>query len=203
VRRFLAAACLIAGFSTASALHAAPDTARKLIGQSCAACHGVDGNGTAPPNPLYPKLAAKQAAYLAKQLKDFQSGTRASEIMAPWVAALGPDEITVIAEWYAAQTSRREPVRRPELLELGRRVYLDGNVETGLPACAGCHREDASGTNRFPHLAGQHAQYTYRELQRFASGERDNDRGLVMQSVAIRMTDEEMQAVAEYLMSLD
>ena len=61
---------------------------------------------------------------------------------------------------------------------------------------------DASGTDKYPHLAGQHAAYTYQQLKRFASSERENDRGLVMQSLAMRMSEQEMKAVSEYIMGM-
>jgi len=37
------------------------------------------------------------------------------------------------------------------------------------------------------------------QLKRFNTGERDNDKGLAMQSVTAKMTEQEMRAVAEYL----
>lgn len=168
----------------------------------CAACHGLDGNGGQPLIPEYPKLAGLQAEYIKKQLRDYQSGKRRSPIMAPMAANLTPEQIDEVAAYYAAQPGRSSAVTRPELIELGKRIYHDGNVDSGVPACAGCHLPDATGTSRYPNLAGQHAPYTLIELRRFASSERDNDRGLVMQSVALRMTEDEMKAVAEYLATL-
>jgi cytochrome c553 len=170
--------------------------------QVCAACHGPDGNGITPPNPDYPKLAAKQPEYLLKQLKDFGVGKRKNDIMSGMVASLSPDDMANLALYYAAQKNKPGVVNSPELLDFGRKFYADGNPDQGVPACAGCHQPDGSGTSAYPHLAGQHASYTYQQLKRFASGERENDRGLVMQSLAMRMTEQEMKAVSEYVASL-
>jgi len=170
--------------------------------QVCAACHGPDGNGIIPPNPDYPKLAAKQPEYLLKQLKDFGVGKRKNDIMSGMVASLSPDDMANLALYFAARKNKPGVVNSPELLDFGRKFYADGNPDQGVPACAGCHQPDGSGTSAYPHLAGQHASYTYQQLKRFASGERDNDRGLVMQSLAMRMTEQEMKAVSEYVASL-
>ncbi len=170
--------------------------------QVCAACHGPDGNGITPPNPDYPKLAGKQPEYLLKQLKDFQAGKRKNDIMSGMVANLSPDDMANLAFYFAAQKNKSNVVNNPELLEFGKKFYTDGNPDQGVPACAGCHQPDGGGTSTYPHLAGQHASYVYQQMKRFASGERDNDRGLVMQSLAMRMTEQEMKAVSEYVTSL-
>jgi len=173
-----------------------------IVTQVCAACHGPDGNGLTPPNPDYPKLAGKQPEYILKQLKDFQAGKRKNDIMSAMVASLTPDDMANLALYFAAQKNKPNVVNNPELLEFGRKFYTEGNPDQGVPACAGCHQPDGTGTSTYPHLAGQHASYVYQQMKRFASGERDNDRGLVMQSLALRMSEQEMKAVSEYVTSL-
>jgi cytochrome c553 len=176
-----------------------PVKGKVLASQVCVACHGIDGNGTEPTNPEFPKLAAKQPEYLLKQLKDFKSGKRKNEIMNAMVAALSPDDMANLSLYYAGQKAKPGVVKNPALVEQGKKVYMDGNPENGVPACAGCHEADALGYATFPHLAGQHTEYTFMQLKRFNTGERDNDKGLAMQSVTAKMTEQEMKAVAEYL----
>jgi cytochrome c553 len=92
-------------------------------------------------------------------------------------------------------------VTKPELLALGKRVYLEGNTDSGLPSCDGCHEENGEGSAKFPRLAGQHQTYILEEIARYKSDQRSN--GVkVMKTVAHRMTDKEAEAVAEYLASL-
>lgn len=176
-----------------------PEKGKAIAAQVCVACHGIDGNGTDPTNPEFPKLAAKQPEYLLKQLKDFKAGKRKNEIMSGMVASLGPDDMANLALYYAGQKARPGMVKSPALVALGKKVYMDGNPDSGVPACAGCHEADALGYATFPHLAGQHPEYTFLQLKRFNTGERDNDKGLAMQSVTAKMTEQEMKAVAEYL----
>ena len=172
------------------------------VTQVCATCHGIDGNGTTPPNLTFPKLAGLQVEYLNKQLKDFKAGKRKSVIMAPMVASLTAEDMQAIAGYYAAQKPAPGSVNSPEILSRGKKMHLDGDENLGVPACAGCHEVTALGVPKYPRLAGQHAEYIYQQLKLFQSGERDNDRGLPMQSVAVKLSDKDMRAVAEYLGSL-
>ncbi|MFA7318388.1 MAG: c-type cytochrome [Sulfuricella sp.] len=205
MNRFLCAILFI--FSAGSAGAALPvkgdaNKGKAISARACIACHGPDGNGISPPNPDYPKLAAKQPEYLLKQLKDFKAGKRKNDIMSAMVASLSPDDMSNLAVFFAEQKNKPGIVNNPDLLESGKKFFANGNPDLGVPACTGCHQPDGSGTSAYPHLAGQHAAYVYQQLKRFASSERDNDRGLVMQSLALRMTEQEMKAVAEYVASL-
>jgi len=44
---------------------------------ACAACHGPTGMGI--PSAMFPRLSYQHADYIAKQLKDFQAGTRSND----------------------------------------------------------------------------------------------------------------------------
>lgn len=206
MKRLSIAAILIGSVASGSTF-AAPtkadlEKAKQIISQVCVGCHGNDGNGTEPTNPEFPKIAGKQAVYLLKQLNDFKSGKRKSDIMAGIVSGLTPEDMSNLAAYFAGQKSKPGATKNPELVALGKKYYGEGSPEVGVPACSGCHNPDASGTDKYPHLAGQHAAYTYQQLKRFAASERENDRGLVMQSLAMRMSEQEMKAVSEYIMGM-
>ena len=204
MKQFVVMTAMLAGVTVSCTAAAAPpkgdpEKGRQIASQVCMACHGVDGNGTEPTNPEFPKLAGKQPEYLLKQLKDFKAGKRKNEIMAGMVANLTPDDMANLALYYAGQKAKPGVVKNPALVAQGKKIYLDGNPDAGVPSCAGCHEADASGYGFFPHLAGQHTEYTFLQLKRFNTGERDNDKGLAMQSVTAKMTEQEMRSVAEYL----
>ncbi len=55
---------------------------------------------------------------------------------------------------------------------------------------------------QFPRLAGQHAEYVEAQLKAFRNGERANDTNGMMRSVAARLSDREIKAVAEYISGL-
>ncbi len=119
--------------------------------------------------------------------------------MGPVVMELADDEMGSLAAHYAEQQPGPSAARAATLVEAGRKLYNDGIPDLGLPSCSGCHYPDGMGTPRFPRVAGQNAEYSYQQLKDFASGRRENDRGLAMQSVASRMTDEQMKAVSEFM----
>lgn len=202
----LTIAMIILGSMAAQHAVAAPkgdaEKGKQIVAQVCLACHGMDGNGTEPTNPEFPKIAGKQGDYLLKQLKDFKSGKRKSDVMSGLVAGLSPDDMANLAVYFSMQKNKPGTVKSPELVEPGRKFYNEGSPDNGVPACSGCHLPDGTGTDKYPHLAGQHAAYTLQQLKRFASSERENDRGLVMQSLAMRMSEQEMKAVSEYIMGL-
>lgn len=84
--------------------HAAGDAAAGAgKAQTCAACHGPDGNST---NPLWPKLAGQHEAYMVKQLKDFKSGGRKDPVMAPMAIPLSDQDMEDVSAYYAAQKQK-------------------------------------------------------------------------------------------------
>ncbi|MEO7761542.1 MAG: cytochrome c [Casimicrobiaceae bacterium] len=73
---------------------------KKFASEVCVACHGVDGNSQ---NPEYPKLGGQHADYLAKALRDYQSGARNNAIMKGFATMLKDNEIADVAAWYESQ----------------------------------------------------------------------------------------------------
>lgn len=174
------------------------DVGAAIAARVCVACHGPSGFS---PIPNTPRLAGLHAGYLVKQMRDYREGKRAHEVMSPTLADLTLEDFQHVAAYYAAMDPIPAAVTAPSLLPLGRTLYHEGEPDKGVPSCSGCHGAEAEGTRRFPRLAGQSVDYTVEQMRRFASGERTNDRGL-MQTVADRLTEEETQAVAQYLASL-
>lgn len=166
----------------------------------CAACHGADGNGN---NPEWPKLAGQHASYLAKQTREYRSGERQNEQMNVMAGPLSDEDIENIALYYEQQPASHGAARL-ESVTLGERIYRAGNAERDLPACAGCHGPAGRGNSpaAFPALGGQHAQYTAAQLHAFRDGIRRNDANAVMRTIAERMGEREIEAVAEYIAGL-
>jgi cytochrome c553 len=81
-------------------------------------------------------------------------------------------------------------------------IYRRGGKATEVAACVGCHGERGHGTESLPRLAGQVASYLATQLKNFGTRERTNDNA-VMHTIAARMTEEEIVAVAEYLSGLE
>ena len=183
-----------------SALAAGDKNAGKAKSAACAACHGMDGNSV---NPEWPKLAGQSEQYLYKQLKNFKSGERKNATMAGMVAALSDQDMQDLAAFYASQSIK--PGKADETkVSLGEKIYRGGNSASGVSACIACHGPTGAGNPaaKFPMLSGQHAKYTGIQLYAFRKGERANDAGQMMRNIASKMTDAEIDAVAEYIAGL-
>jgi cytochrome c553 len=172
-----------------------PARVAPLVTERCAGCHGLDGNST---TPSFPRLAGMNAKYLLNELRNYKSERRGSEMMQPMVMELSEPELLNLALYFAAQTPVPASVTRPDLLEFGKRIYFEGNEESGVPACAGCHEEDGAGTHRFPRVAGQNPEYVVEELKRYTTSKKKY-RGKLMRTVAERLTPIETEAVAEFM----
>lgn len=187
--------------------------AGQAMAAQCAACHGADGNSAAP---TFPKLAGQNAKYIYKQLHDFKSGRRNNALMMPMVADKTDQQMADLAAYFAQQKSGVN-LADPALIAKGERLYRGGNPATGLSACAGCHGPSGKGNNlaAFPKLGGQHADYVKAQLIAFrAAGRDDNtdqkrvndaakagDQG-IMQMVASKLSDKEIDALANYISGL-
>lgn len=177
-----------------------PAKGQTLAAGVCAGCHGADGNSGVPANPT---LAGQHAGYIAKQLANFKSGERKNAIMQGMVAALSPQDMLDLGAFYARQQAKPRAANDKELALIGQNLYRAGNAAVGLPACAGCHSPNGAGIPaQYPRLAGQHVDYTVAQLRAFRAGERGNDMNKVMRTIAGRLSDREMQALAEYVSGL-
>src|SRR5689334_11449230 len=65
--------------------------------QTCAACHGQNGNST---NPMYPTLAGQNARHIYLQLKDFKEGRRKDPQMSPMAEPLSRDDMLALADHF-------------------------------------------------------------------------------------------------------
>lgn len=188
------------GVNAETAAKADPAKAQQIVNTVCVACHGVDGNSPAPANP---KLASQHPDYLNKQLANFKSGERKNPIMMGMVAALTPDDMKNLAAYYGGQKLAPAAAKDKALAAQGEKIYRGGIAAMGVPACSGCHGPAGSGIPAmFPRLAGQHGEYIETQLKTFRNGERANDPGKMMQMVAMKMSDQDIKAVAEYITGL-
>jgi len=95
-------------------------------------------------------------------------------------------------------------VASEENLQAGEDIYRGGGSAAGIPACMGCHGPNGSGNPAaaFPALAGQNPEYIAEQLKQFRSGGRANDAGEMMRTIAKRLSDAEIAAVANYIAGL-
>lgn len=178
------------------ALYTTGDASRNIT--ACLACHGAAGNSTIAQNP---KLANQHAEYVYKQLVDFTTPGRKNPVMSPIAKALTEADMKNIAAYLDKQEQKPGAAKNKETVEFGKKIYRAGIAEKNVPACAACHGASGSGIPaQFARLGGQHQDYTIGQLNAFRSGARSNSAQMTM--IAKRMSDEEIQAVSDYIAGL-
>ena len=93
-----AASCalLLAGAPAA----AGDAAAGKQKSQTCAACHGPDGNSTTPD---FPRIAGQHYDYLVHTITAYKTGARKSPVMMPMVDKLTKRDIEDLAAYFSSQ----------------------------------------------------------------------------------------------------
>lgn len=196
--RFLGAvSCLLPAIAIAQG--SASARAEEIVQGKCFICHGADGESS---SPVFPRLAGQHAAYVARQLADYQSGKRKSSTMQPMVEGLNAQDFSALGAYFESRKPVAHAVDDGELAQVGRFIFQRGNPYSGVAACAGCHGTAGAGTAQLPRLAGQHAQYTENQLKLFNKRERTNDNA-VMHAIASKLSELELKAVSAYISGLN
>lgn len=171
---------------------------------ACGGCHGEDGNS---PSAEFPRLAGQYAGYITKQIADFQNSIRTNnETMAGMAATIASvQDAKDIAAYFSKQKMAAQPIDPPkqELVAKGEKIFNEGNAQNGVYACVNCHGKNGKGKadniSIFPIIGGQHRDYIIKELKDFREGKRTNDPAGMMSDVAKKLSDQEIEAVANYL----
>lgn len=178
------------------ALYSNGDASRGVT--ACITCHGPKGQSAIG---TWPKLSAQHAAYTAKQLRNFKEGSRANPVMMGMAATLTEQDMVNIAAFLNKQAVSQGVAQNKETIQLGQSIYRGGIAAKGVPACAGCHSPNGAGIPaQYPLLGGQWADYSYAQLVAFSNGTRKN--GPMMTTIATKLSDQEMKAVADYIAGL-
>ena len=173
----------------------------------CAACHAADGNSGIA---MYPKLAAQHTGYIYRQTLDIKEGKRthgSAAVMKPMVMNLSEQDILNVSAFYAKQQPKpgeANPKQNDPVL--GGKIYRGGLVDKKIPACMSCHGPSGAGIPgggteivAYPRLGGQHMSYVVDQMKAYKSGQRKN---AIMEDIAKRMTEEELNSVANFIQGL-
>ena len=121
--------------------------------------------------------------------------------MSGMAAALSEDDIKNVAAFYASKQAKPGFAKSKDTVALGEKIYRGGIAAKQVPACAGCHSPTGAGIpSQYPRLGGQHADYAEVQLTAFRAGTRANSSQ--MTTIAARMSDKEIKAVADYVAGL-
>jgi len=167
---------------------------------TCQACHGANGNST---NPEWPSLAGIGADYIAEQLKNFKDGKRVNPVMMPMAAALTPGDMADLGAYFDSLVNTGLEAD-PSYWKAGEKLYRGGDASRGIPACMACHGPTGRGNEpaKFPALRGQQSVYVAKQLNDYASGARATGPNGIMQTIAKRLSSDDIRNLASYMQGI-
>jgi cytochrome c553 len=118
-----------------------------------------------------------------------------------FAAALSDTDIRNVAAYYAGQVYKPANAKIKDSVALGQKIWRGGIAERGVPACAACHGPAGAGIPvQYPRLSGQWGEYNEAQLTAFKGGVRKNN--AAMMTIASRLSEAEIKAVADYAAGL-
>ena len=169
--------------------------------ETCIACHGEDGNSVVG---LWPSLAGQNTNYLKKQLRLIQSGERPIPVMNRQLDGYDDQDLEDMAAYYASKKNKIGEASA-DLVEQGFKLYYAGSLEKGIPACTACHSPRGRGNSPagYPLLSGQKTEYISKTLKDYRLGDRqDSEQSEIMVSIAYKLDDKEIDALASFINGL-
>jgi cytochrome c553 len=124
-------------------------------------------------------------------------------LMAGMLNNLNDQDLADVAAYFNAQPLAQGAAEEAKVA-LGETLYRAGNADIGVAACTACHAPDGKGnvSAGYPSLSGQDVAYTDLTLRAFRAGERANDEASIMRTIAARLSDAEIAALASYVSGL-
>lgn len=123
----------------------------------CTTCHGEAG---LPVDREIPIIWGQEFYYIYVQLRDYQAGRRANEIMSEMAQPYDKAQMKLIAQHFAEKEwPRIDPQTDATAAALG-----EGGLGAGQ--CSQCHSTYV-GDSRVPRLAGQYPEYLEKTMQDF------------------------------------
>ena len=202
---------LLSSHVHAEMTHADSVNAGKTKIMSCISCHGEHGNSTMA---MFPKLAQQNSVYIVNQLKAFKSGERKDPMMATIAMSLTENDMVDIANYYADQKIVAEPegtfddaeerTEHDVLVAQGGDLYRNGDLKREVSACIACHGPLGEGNKPagFPALKSQHTTYLIKALTDFKNNQRGHHNDNMMHMIAVKMTEDEIKAVANRIATM-
>ena len=169
---------------------------------TCTACHGPEGNSV---SPMWPNIAGQNAPYLLAQLMAFKEGSRKDPLMSAQATMLSDQDMADLAVYFESLPAAAQSVKDASTVSRGETLYRGGDTESGVSACLACHGPTGRGNPaaKYPALQGQHADYTAKQLNDYASGARESDgKTRIMRDIAARLSKEDIAALSSYVQGL-
>jgi cytochrome c553 len=155
----------------------------------CSACHGANG---VPISKEIPVIWGQHAGYIFEELRDFQTGARKNDLMAPIVKDLTHADMLALGEYFEAKSW-------PDLTQPRASTAITTEAQ-GIAAsaqCPQCHLGGYLGASTTPRLAGQSIDYLRHTMEDFHNGTRGNNPW--MAALLKTYSDADINALAVFL----
>jgi len=190
VKRLLLAGLVLSVLATREA--PAQNGATDPIAQKaavCGACHGANG---VPISKDIPVIWGQHAGYIFIELRDFQTGARRNDMMAPIVKDLTHADMLALGEYFDAKPwpNLDQPRAPADVATNAQGIAASGQ-------CPQCHLGGYLGASTTPRLAGQSIDYLHHTMLDFHTGTRGNNPW--MAALLKTYSDADINALAAYL----
>jgi len=174
--------------------NASPERGEAIAKKSkCAKCHGDNGVAEDAEDPT---VAGQLATYSYKQLMDYKNGHRSDRSMKKAVKKLDAEMMADLAVWFQSLPTP-EPAKKHS--DVGYKLAYKGDPKRMIKPCATCHgRKGEGGMHDSAKLTGQGRDYFIATMQAFQEEDRTNDVYSRMRLIAMELTEEEIEALADY-----
>ena len=171
-------------------VHVSAAPTATMLADTCAGCHGTDGNSVGPATPT---IAGMSAAYFKDTMEAYQSGDRKSTIMGRIAKGYTKDEIKLMGDHFAAlEFAPTKQKLDAEKIQAGSNLYGDN--------CEKCHDENgALADDDAGILASQWLPYLTYSMQDFKSGAREMPKK--MRTKVEALDDFDIDALMHYFAS--
>ncbi|MCF6218520.1 MAG: c-type cytochrome [Gammaproteobacteria bacterium] len=189
----IAVALLIAGQTNAADI-----AAGEAFSANCTSCHGNNGIS---PSAEVPNLAGQLPDYIVKRVNSFRDARQGDSLMHGLANLLNnPQDIENVAAYYGSLPRARYRSSNKSLIEAGKKVYFSSYN------CSMCHGSDGMGEAptegaTSPMVVGQSKRYIVKALYDFRTSKRTSNEGYMMNLILPSVSEESIDAVAEYLSS--
>lgn len=157
--------------------------------ETCAACHGPNGNSVVP---AIPSIAGQPRVFLENQLVLIREGLRDVPAMKAVMGSVNDEQIVALARHFTAQAvAAPQAQRQPDKFKAGAEV-------ANRALCGTCHLPAYVGQNQVPRLAGQSEAYLLPTMKMYRD-QPEPGRDTAMSAALYGLTDGDLDALAHYL----
>jgi cytochrome c553 len=199
IRLMLLMLSILVAASMSGVLYAAEKSAgRNDMAELCFDCHGAD-NSTS--DLLVPKLNGQLRSFLVKQTKYYLSGERSDTVMSTVIGKfnLSENNISEIADFFSRLPPMKGSGKMTALGKKGRVIFIGQK-------CIFCHEEaDKSVVSYIGEtviIGGQNKSYLIKSMLDIRNRARIADGFDLMSKTVKHLSDDDIEAVAEYLSSI-